>query len=160
MPLTDEYRFKSEERTWLNWFSEENGGSSSCPDGAFVTGMKCGGKNCDNLKLECRKVQKKQYFEGCKSFRTKESNDEEPVPEVEYLRGAKGDQGETLYPLNTEISLSCDHEPYWYPSTPNNGSKNLKCTTDGWKEDNTRIKMDDVHCDCGKCSKWGFPTTS
>jgi len=37
-------------------FSEENGGTMSCPSDYYLVGMKCDGKYCDNLRLKCRKV--------------------------------------------------------------------------------------------------------
>lgn len=43
--------------TWTDWFSEEGGGSGSCPDGTFVAGIACSGDFCAQLRLQCCNAQ-------------------------------------------------------------------------------------------------------
>jgi len=56
-PNTDILELSDRRERTTGYFSEENSGMGQCPDGYAISGMKCGGKDCDNIKLYCKKYK-------------------------------------------------------------------------------------------------------
>ncbi|MFK0570621.1 zinc-dependent metalloprotease family protein [Endozoicomonas sp.] len=55
-PTTTEEVTKSHIYEYTGWFSEEGSARKMCPDGYFVTEIKCSGRYCDNKNLKCSKI--------------------------------------------------------------------------------------------------------
>jgi len=45
--------------SWTPWISEEHPARGDCASGSFVAGMQCSGSYCDNLALQCCRLQPK-----------------------------------------------------------------------------------------------------
>lgn len=56
--LSSDYRVVTSDIKTVNWFSEEEG-ERLCPDGYYLWGIACRGDYCDDLKLNCARVDYK-----------------------------------------------------------------------------------------------------
>ncbi len=43
-----------DEQPWSRWFEDGGIRDQSCPDGSWLTGVRCRGGNCDDISIRCR----------------------------------------------------------------------------------------------------------
>ena len=87
------------------FFSKERSGFMDFPDGYYLNSIRCCGKRCNNIRLQCVKIEWALYVDACEAI------DIPGTYATTYLEQPIYD--EQVYPLETKATFVCAYNPYW-----------------------------------------------